>query len=76
MRIDFYTRTYGSYCCGCSYFRGEVLAWLSIWSEVQMICIYGPADVTATLSSLAPVKSRMVYLSVAGLLRLSWKKIH
>jgi len=25
-------------------------------------------------SSLAPVKSRMVYLSVAGLSRLSWKK--
>jgi len=25
-------------------------------------------------SSLAPVKSRMVYLSVAGLPRLSWKK--
>jgi len=35
---------------------------------------YGPADATATPSSLAPVKSRMVYLSGAGLLRLSWKK--
>ena len=33
-----------------------------------------PADATATLSSLAPVKSRMVYLSGAGLPRLSWKK--
>ena len=29
----------------------------------------GPADATATPSSLAPVKSRMVYISVAGLLR-------
>jgi len=31
----------------------EVLAWLSVWCEVQMICIYGPADATATLSSFA-----------------------
>ena len=40
------------------------------WSEVA----YGPADATATPSSLAAVKSRMVCLSVAGLPRLSWKK--
>jgi len=50
-----------------------VLAWLSVWSVVQMIA-YGPADATATPSSLASVKSRMVYLSGAGLPRLSWKK--
>jgi len=30
-----------------------------------------PADATATSSSLAPVKSRMVYLSGAGLPRWS-----
>ena len=35
---------------------------------------YGPTDATATSSSLAAVKSRMVYLSSAGLPRLSWKK--
>jgi len=35
---------------------------------------YGPADATATLSSLASVKSRMVYLSGARLPILSWKK--
>ena len=35
---------------------------------------YGPADATATPSSLASVKSRMVYLSGVGLPRLSWKK--
>jgi len=35
---------------------------------------YGPADAITTLSSLAPVKSRLVYLFGAGLLRLSWKK--
>ena len=35
---------------------------------------YGPADATATPSSLAPVKSRMVYLSGAALPRLSWNR--
>jgi len=35
---------------------------------------YGPADTNATPSSLAPVKSRMVYLLGAGLPRLSRKK--
>jgi len=35
---------------------------------------YGPADSTATPSSLALLKSRMVYLSGAGLPRLFWKK--
>jgi len=35
---------------------------------------YGPSDVTATASSLVPVKSRMVYLSGASLPRLSWEK--
>jgi len=49
---------------------GEVLACLCVWSKVQMIA-YGPADATATTSSLAPVKSGMVYLSGASLPRLS-----
>jgi len=35
---------------------------------------YGPAEATATSSSFAPVKSRMVYLSGISLPRLSWKK--
>jgi len=35
---------------------------------------YGPANATATPSSLASVKSRMVYLSGASLPRFSWKK--
>jgi len=34
----------------------------------------GPADDTATLSSLTSVKFRMVYLYGAGLPWLSWKK--
>jgi len=52
------------------------------WSgTVMVICLkrgandllfaYVPADATTTPSSLAPVKSRMVYLSGAGLPRLS-----
>jgi len=35
---------------------------------------YGPADATAIPSSLASVRSWMVYLSGVGLPRLSWKK--
>ena len=54
---------------------GEVLALLSVWSEVQMICIWS-SSFYCHPSSLAPVKSRMVYLSSAGLPRLSWKKGH
>jgi len=36
--------------------------------------VYGPAYATGTPSSLASLKFRMVYLSGAGLPRLSWKK--
>jgi len=57
----------------CKKLSGEVLACLSVWSEVQMIA-YGSADATATPSSLAPVKSRMVHVSGAGLPRLTWKR--
>ena len=35
---------------------------------------YGPADAAATPSSLASLKSRMLYLSGASLPSLSWKK--
>ena len=31
----------------CKKLSGEVLAWLSVWNEVQT-CLYGPADATAT----------------------------
>ena len=34
----------------------------------------GPDDATVTPSSLAPVKSRLVYLSGADLPRMSWNK--
>jgi len=51
---------------------------IELWGTGVVICLecgaYGPTDATATPSSLASVKSRMVYLSGAGLPRLSWKK--
>ena len=50
-----------------------VLAWLSVWIVVQIICIW-PSWCHCHPSSLASVKSRMVYLSGAGLPRLSGKK--
>ena len=52
---------------------GEVLAWLSVWSEVWMICIWS-SWCQCHPSSFASLKSRMVYLSGAGLPRLSSKK--
>jgi len=54
----------------CKNLSVKVLAWLSVCSEVQMICI-GPADATTTPPSLASVKSWMIYVSGAGLPRLS-----
>jgi len=36
----------------------------------------GPADATAIPLSLASLKSRMVYLTGAGLPRLSWKSFY
>jgi len=57
----------------CKSLNGEVLERLSVWSEVQMICILS-ADAAATPLSLAPVKPRMVYLSGAGLPGLSRKR--
>jgi len=56
---------------------GVVRYWHGYLSEARCKRFaYGPADATATPSSLAPVKAIMVYLSGAGLPRLSWKKGH
>jgi len=57
---------------GLQKLSGEVLARLSVCS----IFAYGPADATATPSSLVSLKSRMVYLSGAVLPTMSWKKGH
>jgi len=43
----------------CKELSDEVLAWLSVWCEVQMICKWS-ADATATPSSLASLKFRLV----------------
>ena len=51
-----------------------VTNWRSYLSRVRCKWFaYGPTDATATPSSLAPLKSRMIYLSGARLPRLSWK---
>jgi len=50
----------------CKKLSDEVLAWLPVWSEVHMICIWS-ADASATTSSLASFKCRMVYISGAAL---------
>ena len=47
----------------------EMLEWLSVCSEVQN-------DITATLSSVASLKSKLVNFSGASLPRLSWKRGH
>ena len=51
----------------------EVLAWLSVWSKVQMTCVRSSWCKCHPIIS-ALVKSRMIYPSGTGLLRLSWKK--
>jgi len=43
----------------CKILSGEVLAWLSVWSEVQMICVWSNWCHSHP-SSLASLKSRMV----------------
>jgi len=56
---------------------GEVLAWLSVWSKVQMICIWSSScHCHPIISHSIPVESRMICLSGAGLPRFSWKKGH
>jgi len=57
----------------CKKLSGEVLAWLSVWCKVQMICMWS-SWCHSHPSSLALLKSRMVYLSGASLPRLSWKR--
>jgi len=57
----------------CKKLSGEVLHGYLSGARCKWFA-YGPADATTSPLSLAPVKSRMVYLSGAGLPRLSWKK--
>ena len=48
----------------CKKLSDDGLAWLAVWSK-RFTC--GPADATASASSLASVRCRMVYSSDASL---------
>ena len=52
---------------------GGVLAWLSVWSEVQMICIWSSWCYCHPIISCSR-KIQNGLLSGAGLARLPWKK--
>jgi len=55
----------------CKNLSGEVLPWLSVWSEVQMICIWSS---WCHCHPIISCSGKMVYLTGASLPRLSWKK--
>ena len=62
----------------CKKLSVAVSAWLSVWSEVQIVCIWHIQLMPLhpkTPASLASFKSRLVffYLSDTGLPWLSWK---
>jgi len=57
----------------CKQLSDEVLARLSVWSEVQMTCIWS-SWCHCHLSPIASLKSRLFNLSGARLPRLSWKE--
>ena len=44
----------------CKTLSDEVLVWLSVWSEMQMICMHGPTGATVTRSCLASLESRLI----------------
>ena len=50
----------------CKKLSGGVLAWLSVWSEVQTCIMHMAQLMPLPLLSLASVKSRLVYLSGIG----------
>jgi len=53
---------------------GEVLAWLSVWSKVQIICIWSSWCHCHPIISCSS-KILNGFPSGAGLPRLSWKKM-
>jgi len=57
--------------------NGVIICWLGHLSRARCSeFVYGPADTTATLSSLASLKPRMAYPSGTVLPRLSLKRGH
>jgi len=45
---------------------GGMLAWLFVWSDVQILFAYGPADATATHCLLLQLNPDWFYLSGTG----------
>jgi len=59
---------------GCKKISDEVLVWLSVWSEVQIVCIWSlPSQTPSLLRHLNP---DWFYLALTGLPRLSGKRGH
>jgi len=60
----------------CKKMSDEVLAWLSVWSEVPIVCVWSSwCFYTPKPRHLLPhLNSDWFYLSGTGLPRLSWKK--
>jgi len=54
----------------------EVLAWLSVWNEVQMICVWSSWCYCHPISCFIKIRNGFYYLSAAGLPRLPWKRDH
>ena len=71
------------YCCCCQVFSqlwdglsDEVLVWLSVWREVQIVCVWSSqCHCIPKPHNLSPhLNSDWFYLSGTGLLRLFWKE--
>jgi len=59
----------------CNKVSGDVLAWLSVWSEVQVICIWPSwCHCHPIISCFIKIQNGLPFWS--GLPRLSWKKGH
>ena len=59
----------------CKKLTDEVFVWLSVWSEVQLVCVVQLMPLhPKPLSSLASFEQTGFYLTDASLLRLSWKR--
>jgi len=61
---------------GLSKLSDEVLVWLSVWSEVQIVCMWSSwcQCIPKPHHLLLHLNPDWFYLSGAGLLRLSWKR--
>jgi len=59
----------------CKNLSGEVLAWLSVWSEVQMMCIWCSwCHCHPIICCSSKIQNGLPYLTGVGLPRMSWEK--